>query len=78
MMTLQQHQPPTNQPPMRGRPRPPFPPPPWQVILFSWFLAGMIGVLCRMGGGLGLAESLAKFAKTRKSTQMVIFIMVGG
>lgn len=46
-----------------------------QVILFSWFLAGMIGVLCRMGGGHGLAEAISKFAKTRRSTLIVIYIM---
>lgn len=46
-----------------------------QVILFSWFLAGMIGILCRCGGGYGLAESISKYATTRRSTLLVVFLM---
>ncbi|CAM9782824.1 unnamed protein product, partial [Sphacelaria rigidula] len=37
------------------------------VILFCLFLAGMVAVLIKNGGGYGLAESIGKHAKTARA-----------
>eukprot|EP00892_Ulva_mutabilis_P010777 jgi/Ulvmu1/8071/UM004_0308.1 len=43
------------------------------VILFSWFLSGLTGLIQRGGGAQGLADAIVGFAKTRRSTMAVAF-----
>lgn len=44
------------------------------VILFSWFLSGLTGLIQRGGGAQGLANAIIGFAKTRRSTMLVAFV----
>lgn len=44
------------------------------VILFSWFLSGLTGLIQRGGGAQGLADAIVGFAKTRRSTMLVAFV----
>ena len=44
-----------------------------KIILFSWFLSGITGLVQRSGGAQGLANSILKRAKTRRSTMIVCF-----
>ncbi|KAJ8903331.1 hypothetical protein NDN08_004439 [Rhodosorus marinus] len=45
------------------------------VILFTWFLSGLIACISRSGGSFGIAEIFKKFAKTRMTVQLVIFFI---
>eukprot|EP00808_Paulinella_micropora_P019641 g73147.t1 len=45
------------------------------IILFSWFLSGMVAVILRSGGGYGLAQGMGKYCTTAKSTGMAIFAL---
>eukprot|EP00049_Salpingoeca_infusionum_P025725 m.21425 g.21425 ORF g.21425 m.21425 type:complete len:889 (-) comp8281_c0_seq2:448-3114(-) len=38
-----------------------------QVILFTWFLSGMVACVLKSGGGSGLVTSLSKFASTPRA-----------
>lgn len=43
------------------------------IIMFSWFLSGLMGLIQRSGGAQGFADQIVRFAKTRRSTLMVCF-----
>ncbi|KAJ8908337.1 hypothetical protein NDN08_005049 [Rhodosorus marinus] len=45
------------------------------VILFTWFLSGLIACVSKSGGSFGIAEVCRKFAKTRMTVQLVIFLL---
>lgn len=45
------------------------------VILFTWLLSALIAVISKSGGTFGIADVFQKFAKTRTSVQMVIFLL---
>jgi len=45
------------------------------VILFTWFLSGLIACISKSGGSFGVAEVSRKFAKTRTSVQLVVFLL---
>lgn len=44
------------------------------IILFSWFLSGITGLMQRSGGAQGLADLIIKFARTRRSTMIMCFL----
>lgn len=44
------------------------------VILFSWFLSGITGLVQRSGGAQGLANAILRYAKTRKWTMFACFL----
>jgi Na+/H+ antiporter family len=44
------------------------------IILFDYFLAGLMGVIQRVGGANGLAKAILSFAKTRRMTMLVAFL----
>lgn len=46
-----------------------------QIIVFSMLLGGMIGVITRSGGGLGLANLVTRFARTSRSGQATTWLM---
>lgn len=46
-----------------------------QIILMSWFMSGMVSMLYKAGGGFGMANLFAKFAKTRRSVQVAAFAL---
>jgi len=45
------------------------------IIIFSLLFGGMIGILSRNGGMLGIVNSASKYAKTRKRGQIVTLLM---
>ncbi|GMH36620.1 hypothetical protein BSKO_04493 [Bryopsis sp. KO-2023] len=45
------------------------------VILFSWFLAGMVAVIQKNGGARGVAEALGRYANTPKTGQLVTYLL---
>lgn len=45
------------------------------VLLFTWLLSGLIACIAKSGGTFGIANVFAKFAKTRMSVQLIIFIL---
>ncbi|KAI9141902.1 Na+/H+ antiporter family-domain-containing protein [Paraphysoderma sedebokerense] len=46
-----------------------------KIVLFTWFLSGLINLVVRSGGGQGLARLLYKFVKTRTSAQWATWIL---
>lgn len=44
------------------------------VIMFDWFLAGVVALMTRSGGAQGLADGIVKYAKTRKMTMFFCFL----
>lgn len=44
------------------------------IVLFSWGLAGLMGLVQHAGGAQGLADATLKFAKTRRLTMLVCFL----
>lgn len=46
-----------------------------QIILLSWFMAGMISMLYKAGGGHGMANAFARIAKSRRSVQLSAFLL---
>ena len=46
------------------------------IILFSWFLSGMVAVMLRSGGGHGLAKALGdRFANTTRAAMGTVFFL---
>ncbi|MCB0397390.1 MAG: hypothetical protein KDD36_12080 [Flavobacteriales bacterium] len=45
------------------------------IIVFSLTIGGMVGVISRNGGMQGIVDRLSKYASTRKSGQMVTWIL---
>ncbi|KAA8495866.1 Uncharacterized protein FVE85_2021 [Porphyridium purpureum] len=45
------------------------------VILFSWFLSGLIAVVSKSGGAHGIAGLIIKTIKNKRSAQMAIFFL---
>mmetsp|Transcript_7615 Transcript_7615/g.11417 ORF Transcript_7615/g.11417 Transcript_7615/m.11417 type:complete len:751 (+) Transcript_7615:114-2366(+) len=43
------------------------------VVLFTMFLSGLVGMMEKSGGVLGLSNSLVKFATTSRTAQLVAF-----
>ncbi len=46
-----------------------------QILIFSLLLGGMIGVVTRSGGGLGLASLVTRYATTSRRGQVVTWFM---
>jgi Na+/H+ antiporter NhaC len=46
-----------------------------QIILMSFFMSGMVSMLYKAGGGFGMANLFAKYAKTRRSVQVAAFAL---
>jgi len=46
-----------------------------QILVFSLLLGGMIGVVTRSGGGLGLASLVTRYATTSRRGQVVTWVM---
>lgn len=44
------------------------------VILFDWFLSGVVALMTRSGGAQGLADGIVKYAKSRKMTMFFCFL----
>mmetsp|Transcript_2706 Transcript_2706/g.8213 ORF Transcript_2706/g.8213 Transcript_2706/m.8213 type:complete len:780 (-) Transcript_2706:130-2469(-) len=45
------------------------------VIFFTFFLSGLVACISRSGGSFGIADVFSKFARTRMSVQLVIFVL---
>lgn len=45
------------------------------IIIFSLLFGGMIGIICKNGGMLGIVNTASKYAKTRRSGQLATSIM---
>mmetsp|Transcript_18773 Transcript_18773/g.49117 ORF Transcript_18773/g.49117 Transcript_18773/m.49117 type:complete len:771 (-) Transcript_18773:83-2395(-) len=45
------------------------------VIIFSWFLAGLVAVIQKSGGGHGIADVICKRVNTRRGMQLSVFVL---
>lgn len=45
------------------------------VIIFSWFLAGLVAVIQKSGGGHGIADVICKRVSTRRGLQLSVFCL---
>ncbi|CAE7545598.1 unnamed protein product [Symbiodinium necroappetens] len=45
------------------------------VILFSWFLAGLVAVVQKSGGGHGIANIMLKRISTRRGVQLAVYLL---
>ncbi|CAN0182649.1 unnamed protein product [Phaeothamnion confervicola] len=45
------------------------------IIIFSWFLSGMVAGILRSGGGHGLATAVGKYARSPVTGGLCIFVL---
>eukprot|EP00186_Timspurckia_oligopyrenoides_P002764 CAMPEP_0182442866 /NCGR_PEP_ID=MMETSP1172-20130603/1729_1 /TAXON_ID=708627 /ORGANISM="Timspurckia oligopyrenoides, Strain CCMP3278" /LENGTH=771 /DNA_ID=CAMNT_0024637933 /DNA_START=99 /DNA_END=2414 /DNA_ORIENTATION=+ len=45
------------------------------VIMFSWFLTGMVAVITKSGGAHGVAEQLVRVIKNKRGAMMTVFFL---
>eukprot|EP01147_Barroeca_monosierra_P005250 gene5250-7036_t len=46
-----------------------------QVIMFTWFLSGMVACMLKSGGGIGLARTFAKRATTPRAASIATIVL---